>query len=89
MPNDSLNKAQITKNDEFYTRITDIEKELIHYQKHFKDKIVLCNCDDPTWSSFWKYFHINFKSLGLKQLISTHYEKNGQSYEMTYNGRQR
>lgn len=82
----NLNKAKDAKNDEFYTQLTDVSKELMHYKKHFKDKIVLCNCDDPTWSAFWKYFHLNFSALGLKKLISTHYDKNEPTYKMEYTG---
>ena len=69
--NANLHKAKDAKNDEFYTQLTDISKELMHYKKHFDGKTVLCNCDDPTWSAFWKYFHMNFSALGLKKLIST------------------
>ena len=68
-----LTRARKAKNDEFYTRLCDVENELGHYREHFKDKIVLCNCDDPTWSAFWKYFHMNFSVLGIKKLIGTHY----------------
>ena len=57
--NANLHKAKSAKNDEFYTQLTDVSKELMHYKHHFKDKIVFCNCDDPTWSAFWKYFHLN------------------------------
>ena len=71
--NASLNKANIAKQDEFYTQLTDIEKELRHYRKHFKDKTVLCNCDDPFESNFFKYFALNFNRLGLKKLIATCY----------------
>ena len=71
--NANLHKAKDAKNDEFYTQLTDVSKELMHYKQHFKDKIVLCNCDDPTWSAFWKYFHLNFSTLGLKKLIATCY----------------
>ena len=78
--------AKVQKNDEFYTQLTDVSKELMHYKQHFKDKIVLCNCDDPTWSAFWKYFHLNFSALGLKKLISTHYDKNEPTYKMEYTG---
>lgn len=53
--NANLHKAKDAKNDEFYTQLTDVAKELMHYKAHFKDKTVLCNCDDPTWSAFWKY----------------------------------
>lgn len=84
--NSNLGAAKRAKNDEFYTQLTDIEKELRHYRKHFKGKTVLCNCDDPTWSAFWKYFHLNFLALGLKKLISTHYDKNEPTYEMEYTG---
>lgn len=82
-----LTRARKAKNDEFYTRLCDVENELGHYREHFKDKIVLCNCDDPTWSAFWKYFHINFKILGLKKLIGTHFEnKEPHSYAVVYKG---
>ena len=84
--NTNLHKAKTAKNDEFYTQLTDVSKELMHYKQHFKNKIVLCNCDDPTWSAFWKYFHLNFSVLGLKKLISTHYDKNEPTYEMEYTG---
>lgn len=59
--NANLHKAKEAKNDEFYTQLTDVSKELMHYKEHFKDKIVFCNCDDPTWSAFWKYFHPSFQ----------------------------
>lgn len=68
--NDFLRKAKKNKNDEFYTRLGDIERELQYYEKHFKNKIVFCNCDDPVTSNFFKYFSLNFKKLGLKKLIS-------------------
>lgn len=69
------------KNDEFYTQLTDIEKEVKHYRSHFKDKVVFLNCDDPEYSNFWKYFAMNFKRLEIKKLIATHYA-NGK--ETTY-----
>ena len=84
--NANLHKAKNAKNDEFYTQLTDVSKELMHYKRHFKDKIVFCNCDDPTWSAFWKYFHLNFEALGLKKLISTHYDKTEPTYKMEYTG---
>jgi hypothetical protein len=84
--NANLHKAKNAKNDEFYTQLTDVSKELMHYKQHFKDKIVLCNCDNPTWSAFWKYFHLNFSALGLKKLISTHYDKTEPTYKMEYTG---
>ena len=80
--NTSLRKADAVKNDEFYTQLTDIEKELSHYKEHFKDKVVFCNCDDPEYSNFWKYFQLNFYHLGLKKLISTHYKVDKPSYKM-------
>lgn len=86
MAKDNLAKAKSAKNDEFYTLYTDVAKELAHYQQHFKGKIVYCNCDDPTWSAFWKYFHLNFMVLGLKKLISTHYDKDEPTYKMVYEG---
>lgn len=86
MANESLHKAKTAKNDEFYTRLTDVAEELRHYKKHFRGKTVLCNCDDPTWSAFWKYFHLNFAELGLKKLISTHYDKEEATYKMEYTG---
>lgn len=84
--NANLHKAKNAKNDEFYTQLTDVAKKLMHYKKHFKDKIVFCNCDDPTWSAFWKYFHLNFAELGLKKLISTHYDREEATYKMEYTG---
>lgn len=84
--NANLHKAKDAKNDEFYTQLTDVAKELMHYKAHFKDKIVFCNCDDPTWSAFWKYFHLNFAEFGLKKLISTHYDREEATYKMEYTG---
>ena len=86
MPNTNLHKAKTAKNDEIYTQLTDVAKELMHNKKHFKDKIVFCNCDDPTWSAFWKYFHLNFAELGLKKLISTHYDREEATNKMEYTG---
>lgn len=86
MANTNLHKAKQAKNDEFYTQLTDVEKELRHYKYHFKDKIIFCNCDDPTWSAFWEYFHLNFAELGLKKLISTHYDAKEKTYKLEYTG---
>lgn len=80
--NSNLNRAATAKNDEFYTRLTDIEKELGYYKNHFENKVVFCNCDDPKESNFFKYFALNFKFLGLKKLISTHYNKGNKSYKL-------
>lgn len=71
--NKNLNSAARAKKDEFYTRIEDIENELKHYQKFFAGKTVLCNCDDPYESDFFKYFAMNFNRLGLRKLIATCY----------------
>lgn len=80
--NKNLHAANKAKNDEFYTQLTDIEKELKNYKEHFKDKIVFCNCDDPEYSNFWKYFSLNFDHLGLRKLIATHYETEKTSYKL-------
>lgn len=72
--NKTLQQARKAKSDEFYTRLADIEKELKHYRKHFKDKVVLCNCDDPRVSNFFHFFSYNFEKLGLKKLITTCYK---------------
>ncbi len=85
--NKNLGDAKNAKNDEFYTQYNDIAAELKHYSKYLKGKTVFCNCDDPTWSNFWKYLHENFSVLGLHKLISTHYIPDGSpSYMMEYEG---
>ena len=71
--NSNLHKAKKKKNDEFYTQLSDIENELRHYKEHFRGKVVYCNCDDPYESNIFKYFAMNFNSLGLKKLIATGY----------------
>lgn len=72
--NKKLRQAKKNKKDEFYTQLSDIERELKHYKKHFKDKVVYCNCDDPRVSNFFHYFSYNFEKLGLKKLITTCYK---------------
>jgi hypothetical protein len=72
--NMGLNKAGKAKKDEFYTQLSDIEKEIKHYKSQFRGKVVYCNCDDPFESNFFKYFASNFKELGLKKLIATSYK---------------
>ena len=74
--NRTLQRAKAGRNDEFYTQLSDIENELKHYRPHFKGKTVLCNCDDPRVSNFFKYFAFNFELLGLKRLIATCYKNN-------------
>ena len=78
----NLEKAKKNKNDEFFTRLPDIERELRHYKEHFKDKIIFCNCDDPEDSNFWKFFSLNFDFLGLKKLISTHFRNGKPPYKL-------
>ena len=72
--NSNLHKAGREKKDEFYTQLTDIEKELRHYKDQFRNRVVYCNCDDPFESNFFKYFAANFNALGLKKLIATSYK---------------
>ena len=72
--NKNLQSAKTNKKDEFYTQLSDIEKELKHYKNHFKDKVVLCNCDDPRVSNFFHFFSYNFERFGLKKLIATCYK---------------
>jgi len=79
--NTVLNAAAQAKKDEFYTQLSDIEKEMRHYRKHFKGKTVFCNCDDPFESNFFKYFVLNFNKLGLKKLICTCYAGSPIAYQ--------
>ena len=73
--NELLQKAKKQKNDEFYTQLADIESELQHYERHFKGKVVYCNCDDPHISNFFRYFVSRFKKLGLKKVIAACYKE--------------
>ena len=84
--NTNLSKAKKEKNDEFYTQMNDVAEELRHYNEHFKNKVVLCNCNDPEWSAFWQYFHLKFELLGLKKLIATTYNEEGLAYKLEYSG---
>ena len=72
--NRNLTNAKKNKKDEFYTQLTDIENELRHYKKHFKGKVIYCNCDDPRVSNFFHYFSYRFEQLGIKKLIATCYK---------------
>lgn len=74
--NDFLRKAKKNKNDEFYTQLIDIERELKHYRNQFRGKVVYCNCDDPTTSNFYKFFALNFFELGLRKLVASCHFKN-------------
>lgn len=94
--NKQLSDAKRAKNDEFYTQLSDIEKELQHYTEHFKNKVVLCNCNDARYGDFQCYFTSHFKELNLKELICTAYGDNAfytsfdgiaeNRYELTSNG---
>lgn len=84
--NQNLHRAKGIKNDEFYTRFEDIEKELSNYRQHLADKIVYCNCDDETKSQFWMYFHTHFTELKLKKLIATHFDRHNFVNKAEYTG---
>lgn len=73
--NTNLHRARKEKNDEFYTQLSDIERELKNYEPHFKDKVVYCNCDSPS-SNFVKYFEQNKDILGIKEFYYSWYDKN-------------
>ncbi len=75
MAQKNLHVAKQQKNDEFYTQLSDIANELRHYREQLRGKVILCNCDDPFESNFFKYFAANFNTLGLKKLITTGYTK--------------
>lgn len=82
----TLKKARVARNDEFYTMLTDIEKEMFHYKDFFKGKVVYCNCDDARESNFFKYFSSRFEELGLKKLITTGYKADGRGVVLVYEG---
>lgn len=84
--NSNLHRAKREKNDEFYTRYEDIEKEMVHYTEHLKGKVVYCPCDDWRWSNFVKYFKDNFHTLGLKALVATNYDIGEGAWKYTYDG---
>lgn len=84
--NTNLHIAKKSKNDEFYTLLSDIEKEMYHYREFFRGKVVYCNCDDARESNFFKYFSLNFEHLGLKKLITTGYKENGKGVVLIYEG---
>ena len=80
--NKLLQKAKKSKSDEFYTQLCDIESELKHYKKHFNNKVIFCNCDDPRISNFYKYFSDNFEELGVNKLLTSCYrEKAGDLFK--------
>jgi hypothetical protein len=82
MKNINMNKAKKVKNDEFYTRMIDIQKELSHYREQFNDKIVFCNCNDSVLSCFYQYFDFNFDYFNLKKIISVSFNKNERAYKL-------
>lgn len=84
--NNNLHAAKTAKNDEFYTLLSDIEKEVNNYKDFFNGKIVYCNCDDARESNFFKFFSLNFERLGLKKLITTGYKKDGHGVVFVYEG---
>ena len=86
MSNTNLKTAKKNKNDEFYTLMEDIEKEMRYYKDFFKGKVVYCNCDDARESNFFKYFSLNFEFLGLKKLITTGYKADGKGVVLVYEG---
>lgn len=86
--NKNLSIAKSDKKDEFYTQLSDIERELKHYKEHFKDKVVYCNCDDPRISNFFHYFSYNFEKLGLKKLITTCYKNQEMNFFSQNNSEQ-
>lgn len=83
--NKNLLKAKELKNDEFYTMYEDIEEELKHYEHCFENKIIYCNCDNPQWSNFYKYFHDNMKKLKIKKIIITYFDESNCSYKLEIN----
>ncbi len=86
MDSQGLHSAKSHRYDEFYTQRKDVENELVHYAKHFQNKTVYCNCDNPAKSQFWKFFVDMFESYGIKKLMATYYEPDGQSYLYEYSG---
>lgn len=80
--NKNLHTANKNKKDEFYTQLSDIEKELRNYREQFEGKVIFCNCDDPEYSNFWRYFELNFDFLKIKKLIATHYQLEVPSYKL-------
>ena len=82
MANKNLHNAKSAKNDEFYTQLVDIEREMKYYKQQFHWKTIFCNCDDPEESHFFKYFLLNFEHLWIKKLISTHFDSTEKTYKL-------
>ena len=87
MKNKKLHYAKKHKNDEFYTQLVDIEKELVHYKEQLENKVIYCNCDNPLRSNFYKYFVDNFEELKIKKVISACYQENNKGFYYEYNGK--
>jgi len=87
MDSQGLHYAKNNKYDEFYTQYSDIKAELSHYVEHFKDKVIYCNCDNPAKSQFWKFFVDMFEPYGIKKLMATYYQPDGESYLYEYSGK--
>ena len=84
--NSNLHAAKTAKNDEFYTQLSDVEREMKHYKDFFRGKKVLCNCNDDRWSSFFKYFSMNFEHLGLVKLTCVSHSEDGHGMKYVFNG---
>ena len=84
--NRNLLKAKQARNDEFYTRLEDVEKEVVHYWPQLRGRIVYCPCDDYRWSNFVKYFKDHFQEIGLKRLIATNYNIGSGAYRYDFDG---
>lgn len=80
--NSNLSRAKVSKEDEFYTQISDVERELKNYRHHLEGKHIFLNCDDPESSNFWKYFELNFDFLNIKKVTSTHYNELFETYRI-------
>ena len=84
--NANLHRAKSNKNDEFYTEYSTVEQEMPYYKEYFKGKCLYFNCDRPTDSSFWAYFHIHFAELGLRKIIATYCDISNPVYKWEYTG---
>ena len=84
--NRNLNLAKKTKNDEFYTRYEDIAKELPYYKEQLANKIIYCNCDNPKYSNFYKFFKDNFHEYGIKSVIATYFNHDSYTYKTVFDG---
>ena len=86
MANENLHSAKRVKNDEFYTKLSDIEREMKHYRPHFAGKTILCNCNDALHVGFATHFSLMFNVYGLKELICTSFNPDGQGMVYRYHG---